>query len=421
MKELTPRERYRRIIRHQQPDRMPYVFGHPRASTFQAWRKQGLSEEQLRDWNDFIGAEGHVGIGMLYTGPMPPFEEVVLEEKDNKRVWIDSMGVKRVDAIHQPTEGFATRRYLEFPVKTVEDFERLKERYDPHAPDRTRPSDRPDRYASLNPDSYRHYQPGACWRDRVDLCNGSDLPLVVNTFGLYWTARDWCGFEGLAIMFKEQPRLVHEMMEHWTWFLMEFLDEPLRHVKVDQLTLSEDMAFKTQSMISPADMRTFMLPRYERLSRFCKERGVECVCMDSDGHNSQIIDVFHPSAIDGIWPMEIAAGNDPERYLEGHPRLFITGGIDKRELRAGRERVRAEVVRRYRTARRCGGYIPAVDHGVPPDVPLRNFLYMAELIKGFANGEDLDTYEPPGELEAQLGEIEEMFDATRAIAEGYAD
>jgi uroporphyrinogen decarboxylase len=301
----------------------------------------------------------------------------------------------------------------------MEDFEEMKWRYDPHTPERTEPAEHPEQYKSLNPDGYRHYHAGESWRERVEPCNNADVPVSAGVHGLYWTARDWCGFEGLSVMFKQQPELVHEMMEYWTWFLMELLDEPLRNIKVDRITLNEDMAYKTQPMIGPPDMREFMLPRYERLYEFFKDRGVECVCMDSDGHNSQILEVFHPDAIDGIVPMEIAANNDPERYLQQYPDLFIQGGIDKRELRFDKPRVRKEVVRRYRTARECGGYIPTVDHGVPPDIPLRNFLYMVELIKGFAEGENLETYEPPCELEEQLGEIEEMFDSTKAIEAAY--
>jgi len=37
-----------------------------------------------------------------------------------------------------------------------------------------------------------------------------------------------------------------------------------------------------------------------------------------------------------------------------------------------------------------GGYVPMVDHGVPPDIPVRNLLYMAELIKALAEGRDVD-------------------------------
>ncbi len=40
-----------------------------------------------------------------------------------------------MDAINQPTSGFAPRKYLEFPVKTLENFEKMKKRFDPHAPE----------------------------------------------------------------------------------------------------------------------------------------------------------------------------------------------------------------------------------------------------------------------------------------------
>ena len=135
--------------------------------------------------------------------------------------------------------------------------------------------------------------------------------------------------------------------------------------------------------------------------------------MDSDGHLGQILEVLYHRGIDGVEPMEIAANNDPEIYLQRYPGLFLIGGIDKRELRFSRERVRTEVVKRYRTVRKYGGYIPTVDHGVPPDIPLRNFLYMVELIKGFADGEDLDTFESP--CVKELGPIEETFDLQKAI------
>jgi putative transposase len=79
--------------------------------------------------------------------------------------------------------------------------------------------------------------------------------------------------------------------------------------------------------------------------------------------------------------------------------------------------VRAEAMRRYATARQFGGYVPMADGGVPPEIPLRNFLYMAELLRGFADGQPLDTYEPPGALEAALGPADRTFDAPGAVSE----
>jgi uroporphyrinogen decarboxylase len=414
---MTPRERFRAVLHHQQPDCLYLTFGGPRASTFAAWRKQGLSEEQRRNWGRFVGEDGGRGVGKLDAGWIPPFEEKTLSVEGNLRIWIDSWGVRRLDAVNQPTEGFQTRKYLEFPVKCRADFEEMKKRFDPHAPERT-----------ANLDANGNPVPGSSWRDHVEACNAADVPVQVTIPGLYWRTRDWCGFEGLSMMVHDQPNLVHEMFEFWTWFLIELLKEPLSHIQVDELILNEDMAYKTQSMLSPSQMREFMVPRYRKLYELCKRNGVESVVMDSDGHNSQILEAMYPvspggkpgdKVLDGIQPIEIAAYNDPEEMLTRYPGIFIHGGIDKRELRFGREQLRAEVAKRFRTAWEHGGFIPHVDHGVPPDIPLRNFLYYVELATGFARGEDLDTYEPPCELEQQLGPVEEMFDPRSATAKAY--
>lgn len=406
---MTPRERYRAIIKHQQPDRIFDTFGGPRASTFDAWRKQGLSEEQQANWGSFVGEDGGLGPGKLDTGWIPAFEEQTLSVDGNKRIWIDATGVKRLDAVVQPTEGFVTRKYIEFPVKAPGDFEEMKKRFDPHDPVRT-----------ANLDESGQPIAGTSWRDNVEACNNSDKPVIFAIPCIYWRARDWCGLEGLSMMVYDQPHLVHAMFEFWTWFLMELMDEPLKRIKVDEVILSEDMAYKEHSMLSPAKIREFMVPCYRKLYDFFKERGVEAVVMDSDGYNNQILDAMYPEVLDGIQPIEIAAGNDPEELLTKYPGIFIHGGIDKRELCYSREQARAEVAKRFKTARELGGYIPHVDHGVPPDIPLRNFLYYVELAKGFARGEDLETYEPPCDLEKQLGPIEEMFDPLRAIEVAYA-
>ena len=127
---MNARRRFQAIITPK-PDRITYSFGGPRNSTFAAWRKQGLSEEQQMKWHQFVGEDGATGIGVIDCGWMPPFEEVTLEVDGNKRIWIDSWGVKRLDAVVQPTEGFATRRYLEFPVKDKAGFEHMRQLFRP--------------------------------------------------------------------------------------------------------------------------------------------------------------------------------------------------------------------------------------------------------------------------------------------------
>lgn len=61
--------------------------------------------------------------------------------------------------------------------------------------------------------------------------------------------------------------------------------------------------------------------------------------------------------------------------------LQLMGGIDKRKLAKTKKEVEKEVMSKIPWMFEQGGYIPMVDHAVPPDVPLENFLYYRQLLK----------------------------------------
>ena len=177
------------------------------------------------------------------------------------------------------------------------------------------------------------------------------------------------------------------------------------------------MAYKTASMISPAMVREFMWPRYRKLVRFLRDQGVSLLVMDCDGHIGELIPLWLEVGIDTVSPVEIAAHNDPVAYRKQYgKRLGMFGGIDKRELRFDKARVKREVMSKVPWLVEQGRYIPQVDHGVPPDVPLRNFLYMCALIKEIAADGDLSRFEPDCSYEDQLGPIEAMWTPDQADA-----
>ena len=380
------------------PDRIPYQFGYPRESTMRAWHKQGLPRESGGfSVGKFVGMDRWGGLP-VNLGPLPAFEEVTLEETARYKIWIDYLGARRLDHKHPATPGFVTRTWLEFPVKNREDFAEMKKRYQPDTPGRL-------------PGNWKEQLPG--WQSR-------DYPLGLTIQSMFWRVRDWAGFEGLCRLFYDDPRLVHEMMEHVADFTVATLEGILSAVQLDYVVFNEDMAYKTASMISPAMVRQFLWPRYRKLVRFFREKGVSILMMDCDGHIGELIPLWLEVGINGLQPIEIAANNDPVAYRRRYGKsLGMWGGIDKRELRFGKERVRREVMSKIPWLVEQGGFIPMVDHGVPPDIPLRSFLYMCELIKEIACGGDLEVWEAPGELERGLGPIEEMWTPDQASPEEW--
>ena len=113
-----------------------------------------------------------------------------------------------------------------------------------------------------------------------------------------------------------------------------------------------------------------------------------------------------------------AGAQDEER-----PRIVILGfdGADARLTEKWMDEGRLPQLARLRDA---GTYSP-LGTTTPPQTPVSWSSFSTGRNPG-ENGifdflrRDLDTYQPPCDLEKQLGPIEEMFDPRKAIAEAYA-
>lgn len=62
-------------------------------------------------------------------------------------------------------------------------------------------------------------------------------------------------------------------------------------------------------------------------------------------------------------------------------------GIDKRALAQGPEAIDAEL-ERVRPLIEEGGYVPGLDHSMPPDVPLANYVYFMNALRQVVGGKD---------------------------------
>lgn len=261
---MNARERFLAVTHFEKPDRLPIMehLGYW-PETVERWEQEGL--EPGTDLTEYFGYDpfGWVNVDFNFV---PPFEVEVIREDDETQVVRDVTGVLKQEFKH----GSAMPHYIDFPIKTREDFLALKERLKP---------DSPDRYP-------------ADWDKKVAAWQNRDYPLAVVARGLLAFLRDFMDFQDMSMTFLTDPNWVAEMMDFHTDFLLRLWDKLLTDVDVDMIQIGEDMAYKTGPMISPDLVRHFMVPRYKKLTDFWKSKGVDIIFVDSDGDVRSLIPLY---------------------------------------------------------------------------------------------------------------------------------
>jgi uroporphyrinogen decarboxylase len=367
---MNARERYIATLRFEKPDRIPFMPGGPRESTLKRWHGEGLPAGV--NWFEALCRE--IGVKIEASKPQvshkvdfrmnPKFEEKVLEHKNGHYIVQDWMGnITEISDEYDVTyirsaKDFVTRKWHKFPVESRKDFEDMKKRYCP---------DDPARYP-------------ADFDDRVKKLKERDYVVSVNFAGPFWQIREWCGFEPLCVLFADDPDFIREMAVFWTEFVSKTMARILDAGVVDVIGISEDMAYKEKSMISPAMTREFLLPAWTRWVTEAKQAGVPIVDMDSDGRIDELIPIWMDAGINVCDPIEVAAGCDINDYRSRFGRkMAYRQGVDKRCIARGGNVIDAELAR-IAPVVRDGGYIPGCDHGVPHDISWPDFIYYSRLL-----------------------------------------
>ncbi len=361
--EMTPRERFLATARFEpldRPFRLETLGFWP--ETIGRWHGEGLPA----DIGDEVGAFLFSGVDVqlpVYVGAHehpgfdPLFEETVLERDERYITKTDKSGSK----VRVLADGTSTiPDFLEAPVKDAADWEGLKWRLDPSTPGRME-----------------------FWNAVIEASRSAPYPLCLYIAGLFGTHRHLLGFTPLMLAYRRQPQLLHAISRHWVEFWKGVLGRAAEINTPDMVSLWEDMCYINGPMISPEAFEAFMLPYYKELISFVKdELGVPVIGVDTDGRMTRLIPFFVESGVNVMWPFEVQAGMDVLEVRRQWPRQFVIwGGMDKRALYGDRKTIEAEVMRVVPPMLEAGGYIPAIDHAVPPEVSLDNWRYFLELVR----------------------------------------
>jgi uroporphyrinogen decarboxylase len=318
---MNSRERFLAITKFRKPDMVP-VSGGPRKATLERWYNEGLPRnaditayfrferiggltsypsEGFVEWKWNLTSSHDVNIG-----PNPPFDYKILEKTERYWVWVDNLGIKQKgfrEDWENGWSGFATRQFMEFPIKDRSSFLEIKRRYEPCTSDRY-PKD---------------------WEKIVEELAKRDYPLCVTLRGQFLWTRDMMGLENMLLTMYKDPGLILDIMEFCAEFQTTVLEKALGEVDADWVELSEDLAYKKGPMISPKAFRDFMSKPYREICGFLKGHHVDVIVVDSDGNPELLIPIWMEVGVNGIVPCEIAANVDPVKLRNTYPRLILMG------------------------------------------------------------------------------------------------
>ena len=357
---MNARERYHQTMEFGRPDRAFLLHPWLWTSTAERWHNEGLPNDvQVDAYFDTDRYEtAPIDVGLL-----PGIRREVLKEEGHTRL-VRRAGEGQIirEFIDRPDMNMP--QWLDYPLKTRADWEReFKPRLDPKSPGR-----------------YPLW-----WDDYVRRVQDRDYPLGISAGSYFGWVRNWMGLERLSYMIYDDPGLIHDIVDHIATCVCETIERALGQIHFDFALMWEDMAGKGHPLCSPRSFREFQVPAYKRVTDLLHRYGVNIIMVDSDGMDDPLIPGWLEGGVTGLYPMEVAAGEDAVALRRKYGKsLMLYGNIDKRVLAQDRQAIDAEVLSKVPWLLLQGGYVPWVDHLVPPDVPFENFRYYASLIRRIA-------------------------------------
>lgn len=353
---MTTRERFNRVMHWQKPDRVPNMdFGYW-TETITAWHEQGLPKEVNTGVKveEYFGLEGTERISAVSVNVLmlPGFEYKVLEDKGDRQIIQDGEGT--ICEVFK--KGSSIPRYLKFPIETHADWHEFREK-------------------RLNPDN--EHRIAANLKAQVDAAHAAGMPIRVHAGSLYGWIRNWMGVENASIALMIDEPFIEEMMEHLTNLTLSVLDRALPGLDIDVAWWWEDICFNHGPLIPPRLFEKLMVPRYKRITDLLKHHGIDVNVLDCDGNIHELVPGWLASGINCMFPIEAAHTNVFRLREQFGDEVLIIGAVDKIKLAKGKEAIDRHLEELAPLVER-GGFIPCIDHRVPPDVSLENYAYYLE-------------------------------------------
>jgi len=144
----------------------------------------------------------------------------------------------------------------------------------------------------------------------------------------------------------------------------------------------EDICGKGGPLVNPSVYREKVGPWFKKIADLVRSHGIDIVSVDSDGQVDALIPTWFENGVNTLFPIEVGtwhASIAPWRKKYGCELRGI-GGMDKRVFAQDYAAMDKEI-ERLKPLIELGGYLPCVDHGIPPDARWETVQYYCDRMR----------------------------------------
>ncbi len=201
-------------------------------------------------------------------------------------------------------------------------------------------------------------------------------------FRFCWALRG--GMEHFLMDYIDNPQLAHDLARISTDYHKEEAAAALE-AGADAVVFEDDLAFNSNTMMSPAQFDEFIGPYLKELVDVVHEKGGKAL-KHTDGNIWPILDRLVEVGFDGIHPLQPQGGMDLKK-VKAHcgDKICLCGNIDCCELLPSgtEEEVEQAVKQAIEDAAPGGGYIISSSNTIHPGCKPENYLAMVRAIKKY--------------------------------------
>ena len=187
------------------------------------------------------------------------------------------------------------------------------------------------------------------------------------------------GYETFCYALHDQRDLVAAISQRLVTIYTEFLERLLQFERVKIIFGSDDMGFRSGTLMKPADLREFVLPGHRKLARMTHDAGRPYLLHSCGNLHDIMDDLIDDVGIDAKHSFEDTIETVTDAKTGYGQRIALLGGIDVDFLcRADEAQIRQRVRTTLKHCQPGGGYCLGTGNSVTNYIPVDNYLAMLD-------------------------------------------